>query len=120
MAAQVSRFHTIVLQVSDLARSTTFYERALGAAFAKQSDKAVQAKVGETALLLHADYEPELAKQQRGAGVHVNFAVSSADAHRTELERAGLTPGAIEARPWGRQFALRDPDGYVLEFLGPR
>jgi catechol 2,3-dioxygenase-like lactoylglutathione lyase family enzyme len=118
MSASVSRFHTIVLQVSDLARSAAFYERALGAAFARQSERAVQAKIGETSLLLHADYEAELGR--RGAGVHVNFAVTSADAHRTELERAGLAPGAIEARPWGRQFALTDPDGYVLEFLGPR
>ena len=120
MTAQVSRFHTIVLQVSDLARSVGFYERAIGAKFARQSDRAMQAKLGDTSLLLHADYEPELSRVRRGAGVHVNFAVTSADAHRTALEQAGLSPGAIEARPWGRQFALSDPDGYVLEFLGPR
>jgi len=117
---QVSRYHTIVLQVSDLARSTAFYERALGAKLSPQSPRAMQAKVGETTLLLHVDYEPELARERRGAGIHVNFAVASADAHRAELERAGLQPGAVEAHPWGRQFALRDPDGYVLEFLGPR
>jgi hypothetical protein len=32
----------------------------------------------------------------------------------------GLAPSAIAVKPWGAQFSASDPDGYVLEFLGPR
>jgi catechol 2,3-dioxygenase-like lactoylglutathione lyase family enzyme len=51
----VQGFHTIVLQVSDLPRSIAFYEAALGLSFARQSDRAAQAKLGPSALLLHVE-----------------------------------------------------------------
>ncbi len=113
----VQGFHTIVLQVSDLARSIKFYEASLGLAFVRQSDRAAQAKVGPSALLLHVDYEtlPDL----RGAGVHVNFSVADAQDHHAQLQAGGLSPSPVSSKAWGSQFTLTDPDGYVLEFLGP-
>ena len=113
----VQGFHTIVIQVSDLAASVAFYEKVLGLEFAPQSDHAAQAKVGSSALLLHLEYEP--LPSERGAGVHVNFAVEDAKAHQARLDELGLSPGEVSSKPWGSQFAVSDPDGYTLEFLGP-
>ena len=113
----VQGFHTIVLQVSDLARSIKFYEAALGLEFARQSDRAAQARVGPSALLLHVEYET--LPDPRGAGVHINFSVDDAQDHRAQLHARGLSPGPVSSKPWGSQFTLTDPDGYVLEFLGP-
>src|SRR5262245_22438295 len=114
----VQGLHTLVLQVSDLDVSLAYYETALGVRFARQSERAVQAKVGAFTLLLHRDYEP--LPERRGAGVHINFAVGDAAAHHAELSARGLAPSAIAVKPWGAQFSATDPDGYVLEFLGPR
>ena len=119
MASTVQGFHTIVLQVSDLDRSIEFYRTALGVSFTPQSERSAQAKIGSSALLLHVDYDPSLAGERRGAGIHINFSVASAEEHRAELEAHGLSPGAVSLLPWGKQFRLSDPDGYVIEFLGP-
>jgi catechol 2,3-dioxygenase-like lactoylglutathione lyase family enzyme len=113
----VEGLHTIVLQVSDLEASIAFHESALGVRFSRPSARAAGAKLGHTSLLLHVEHEA--LPPQRGAGVHINFSVPDAAMHRAELEGKGLRPGALSARPWGLQFALSDPDGYVLEFLGP-
>ena len=114
----VQGLHTLVLQVSDLDASLAYYEAALGVRFARQSERAMQAQVGPFTLLLHRDYEP--LPNQRGAGVHINFAVENAAAHHGEMTARGLAPSAIAVKPWGAQFSASDPDGYVLEFLGPR
>ena len=92
----VEGFHTIVLQVSDLPRSIEFYEAALGLEFARQSDRAAQAKLGPSALLLHTEYEP--LPNPRGAGVHVNFSVANAEEHHAELQASGLAPGPFVGR----------------------
>ncbi len=110
--------HTLVLQVSDLDASLAYYEAALGVRFTRQSERAVQAKVGSFTLLLHRDYEQ--LPEQRGAGVHINFAVGDAAAPHAEMAAKGLTSSAIAVKPWGSQVSAVDPDGYVLEFLGPR
>ena len=114
----VQGLHTLVLQVSDLDASRAYYETALGVSFARQTEKAVQAKVGSFTLLLHRDYET--LPEQRGAGVHINFAVGDAAAHHAQMSARGLAPSEIAVKPWGSQFSATDPDGYVLEFLGPR
>jgi catechol 2,3-dioxygenase-like lactoylglutathione lyase family enzyme len=112
----VLALHTVVLQVSDLAASLAFYQAVLGTPFRKQSDRAAQATIGEAALLLHADYEP--LPPRRGAGVHINFSVPDAAAHHWELRANGFSPAPLASKPWGVQFSLTDPDGYVIEFLG--
>ena len=114
----VQVLHKLVLQVSDLDASLAYYEAALGVRFARQSERAVQTKVGSFTLLLHRDYEA--LPEQRGAGVHINFAVGDAAAHHAEMKGRGLAPSEISVKPWGAQFSATDPDGYVLEFLGPR
>jgi catechol 2,3-dioxygenase-like lactoylglutathione lyase family enzyme len=114
----VQGLHTLVLQVSNLDASLAYYEAVLGVRFTRQSERAVQAGIGPLTLLLHRDYEA--LPPQRGAGVHINFAVADASAHHAELSARGLAPSAIAVKPWGCQFSATDPDGYVLEFLGPR
>ena len=113
MAAQ--GFHTIVLQVSDLGRSIEFYEVALGLEFSRRSDRAAEVRVGASALLLHVEYES--LPSPRRAGIHINFAVPDAREHHADLRARRLAPGPISTKPWGSQFALTDPDGYVIEFL---
>ncbi|MEX2206493.1 MAG: VOC family protein [Myxococcota bacterium] len=113
----VQGFHTIVLQVSDLPQSIDFYTVALGLEFVRQSNRAAQAKLGPSALLLHTEYE--VLPSPRGAGVHINFSVANVHEHHSELRANGLAPGPVSVKPWGSQFTLSDPDGYVIEFLGP-
>ena len=99
-------------------RRSAIYETPFaGLEFAGYSDRSAQAKVGSSALLLHVEYE--LLPEQRGAGVHINFAVDDPKAHYAQLGELGLSLGEISFKPWGSQFAISDPDGYILDFLGP-
>jgi catechol 2,3-dioxygenase-like lactoylglutathione lyase family enzyme len=113
---RIESFHTIVLQVSDLDASIAFYECALGGPFSRVSERAAQIHLGQLALLLHVDHEALPAR--RGAGIHIDFSVSDVRRHHADLAAKGLSPSGVSEKPWGMQFTLTDPDGYVLEFLG--
>lgn len=119
-AFTIQALSTITLQVADLGRSLAFYRDALGLDFGSASQRSAQTQIGQVSLLLHVDFDPTLKDRPRGAGVDLHFSVADVDACFEALSKAGLQPeGAPEDHDWGREFAIKDPDGYEIEFIGP-
>lgn len=115
------RIHQVFVQVSDVERSRRFYED-LGFVFHRMdpADNSHYARIGAAELILHPDFGDELKSKERGAGCNTVFWVDDADAYYKEITDKGIaTDQEPEDRPWGREFHMRDPDGYVLEFIGP-
>ena len=117
MSSSISAFNTITLQVSDLGRSLVFYTNLLGLEFPDRSQRAASTVVGGVRLLLHEDFDPSLKGERRGAGVGLHFAVKDVDALHRNLQKRGLMADLPETHPWGREFSVRDPDGYEIEFI---
>jgi predicted enzyme related to lactoylglutathione lyase len=101
-----------VVSVSELDRSLTFYEAALG--LERRSTSSPIARLTDvtgTEILLHE--RPPSASE---AGVALSFSVEDVDAATSAAVAAGGTVIDEPAdQPWGeRQSVLRDPDGHVL------
>lgn len=118
----VQRIDEILVQVSDVQRSLKFYRDGLGIPFkpTRYGDDSYEARVGEVRILLHPDFDDSLKTAKRGAGILIHPWVPDADAYCDEIRRRGI-PIAEEPedRPWGRHFAVEDPDGYRIHILGP-
>lgn len=113
----------VFLQVSDFDRSLAFYRDGLGLKIARldAGDNCAAVSWGRTEFMIHEDFDPKLKKARRGAGFTLHFEVTDADAYCDRLRKNGLRPEHDpEDRPWGREFSVKDPDGYVLDFVGPR
>jgi catechol 2,3-dioxygenase-like lactoylglutathione lyase family enzyme len=119
MGTSITGFETITLQVSDLGRSLLFYTNFLGIEFPERSQKSASAVVGGVRLLLHEDFDPTLKGGRRGAGVGIHFSVRDVDALHRDLQKRGLMVDLPESHPWGREFSVKDPDGYEIEFISP-
>ena len=119
MSKSITGFETITLQVADLGRSLLFYTNFLGLEFSERSQKSASALVGGVRLLLHEDFDPSLKGERRGAGIGIHFSVKDVDALHRELQKRGLMVDLPETHPWGREFSLKDPDGYEIEFISP-
>lgn len=123
------RLHQTYLMVSDLKRSTQFYEDALDLTVAERGDRSVEFETGECALKLETDFDEETLAEfnleppdaDRGDGAVLVVEVDDVEAVYEEARNAdGET--LIEPRevPWGRKmFLIRDPDGYVIEVSRP-
>lgn len=115
-----------ILYVSDLRRSTRFYEAVLGFAFEGYF-------TADNALVMDQDAQGEFAcATLRARGLTVNLVpadpaglgvgagvghvvnVPELDALHAAVQAAGAEPSAIEEQPWGfREFTVSDPDGYT-------
>jgi catechol 2,3-dioxygenase-like lactoylglutathione lyase family enzyme len=118
----VQRIDEILIQVSDVERALRFYRDGLGIPFVPThyGDDSFQAKVGEVRLILHPDFDDSLKDAKRGAGVVLHLWVLDADSYCEEIRRRGLAIAEEpHDRPWGRHFAMVDPDGYWIHILGP-
>ncbi len=118
----IQRIDEILIQVSDIERSLRFYRDGLGMPFAPApyGDNSYIAKVGEVKLLLHPDFNDSLKRSIRGAGILIHPWVPDVDAYCDELRQRGIRIAEDpEDRPWGRHFAVVDPDGYWIHILGP-
>ncbi len=118
---KVSRIEEVLIQVSDIERSLKFY-RGLGIPFSSTSygDDSFEAKVGHVRILLHPDFDDSLREQRRGAGILIHFWVPDADLYCQAIRNRGIILAEEpKNRPWGRHFAVVDPDGYRIEFLAP-
>lgn len=118
----VWRIGEILIQVSDVKRSLTFYRDGLGIPFeaTRYGDDSFVAKVGEVRVLLHPDFDDSLRDAKRGLGVIVHLWVPDADAYCEEIRQRGIAIAEEpEDRPWGRHFSVVDPDGYRIDVLGP-
>lgn len=106
----------IALQVRDMAKSRQFYVERLGLQTAPQSPPG--AIVFQTAPIPFAIREPMVdldAVERLGWGVALWISCDDADALATSLEQAGVDLAQQpQDGPFGRQFSVADPDGYLL------
>ncbi len=119
---KIEGIQSIFFVVSDLPRSVAYYRDLLQMEPTQRGNLATF-QFGETQFLMHAESEnlrvPSGTK--RGQGVALHFKVSDIDAHFERLKKMGI-PIAEEPKdqPYGmREFAMRDPDGYEIEFVQP-
>lgn len=119
----VRGIHTVFLQVSDFKRSVAFYRDVIGIPFGpiEPGDDAALVRFQGARFAIHQDFDPSLrGAMRRGAGIVVHFDVADADAfHDALVERGARPENPPEDRPWGREFAIEDPDGYEIAFIGP-
>jgi uncharacterized glyoxalase superfamily protein PhnB len=123
MAAQVT---SAFLYVDDMLRSIDFYHEIVGAEvgqvhaeFEGGPINLAILRIGQFSLMLHPQ-EPHAAEfrdQRVGLGMHLQLRVDDVDAfYRHCLEEGALlsVSGEPVDQEWGwREFALKDPDGYV-------
>ncbi len=120
------RVTSVFLYVSDLVRSLDFYSEVVGAQVAQVHTEQEGGPVtlailrlGDFSLMLHPQEEnqDEFANQRVGLGIHLQIQVPDIDAfYQHCLDQGALlsVSGEPVDQEWGwREFALRDPDGYV-------
>ncbi len=123
MAAQVT---SAFLYVADVLRSVEFYQDIVGAEIRQihaefEGGPATLAilRVGGFTLMLHPQEpdDPELETQKVGIGMHLQLKVDDVDAFYNQcLDQGAMLSlsGEPVDQPWNwREFALKDPDGYV-------
>ena len=123
MAARVT---SAFLYVDDVLRSLEFYHEIVGAEVVQVHAESEGApitlallRLDDFTLMLHprAEHEAEFEGQRVGLGLHLQLKVDDVDAFHQHCFDEGAMM-AISGDPvdqsWGwREFALKDPDGYV-------
>jgi catechol 2,3-dioxygenase-like lactoylglutathione lyase family enzyme len=110
----------IMLGVSDLGRSTAFYEQTLGRPVRFKTDAIVFIDAGAIGLGLSSD----LAKTRQPLAGAVEVVFSVPDVHRAwrDLTGKGVTflrePRQVTPTDWAATFL--DPDGHYLTVFGPK
>lgn len=114
------KLNSLLLYVSDLNKSADFYQK-LGFKV-KNHDYFVDAKLNDFVITLvdekKAHFKHSSGLKNKGAGVYIYLEVENIDVLFKNLKSKGFTPSSEPRNwPWGnREFALRDPDRYVLIF----
>ena len=107
----------ISLQVRDLDTAAAFYEERLGLRRAPASPPGAVVFASEPIPLAVRETLPDtdLDGGQPGLGVALGLGVDDAHALHDQLAGRGVTivTDPFDG-PFGRTFALRDPDGYVV------
>ena len=114
----ITRMRAIHLSVSDMDATRAFDER-IGATFEENArdDGIVYAMLGGVRLILQVG----MVEHAPRSGAYLLFDVTDADATHHELVRADVTVTEVPRdEPWGRQFDILDPDGYLIALIGPR
>ena len=108
----------VALQVRDLQASANFYQNILGFLREEKSPpEAVLFKTSPIPIALRNPFRPLPPAGPLGLGLALWIACDDADElHRNISDRGGTVVGAPADGPFGRFFALKDPDGYVLTF----
>jgi predicted enzyme related to lactoylglutathione lyase len=108
----------VALQVRDLQASANFYQNILGfLPEATSPPEAVLFKTSPIPLALRNPLRPVPSTGPLGLGLSLWIACDNADElHKTISDRGGIVLGTPADGPFGRFFALQDPDGYVLTF----
>ena len=117
---------SVFLYVGDIQRSRDFYNEVVGASVVQELVEyeggpiaMVVLRLGDFTLMLHPQdaHDEEFRDQRVGLGIHLQLRVPDVDAfYQHCIEQGALL--ALSGEPvdqaWGwREFALRDPDGYV-------
>ena len=118
--------HT-ALTVSDLDATTEFYEDVLGLEYDRQFelDGVVNYYVGSDAGAdLQFKYDSEADEDVRPSGIdHVALTVDDTDAEFERIVEAAdppvVTPPTTIEEADARVAFVEDPDGYVVELVGP-
>jgi uncharacterized glyoxalase superfamily protein PhnB len=123
MAARVT---SVFLYVRDVLKSLEFYHEVVGAEVAQINAEREGGpislailRIADFSLMLHPQeaHADEFANAKVGVGIHLQLRVDDVDAfyHRCIDEGALLSVSDEPAdQSWGwREFALKDPDGYI-------
>ncbi len=120
----VLRIDTVFLFVSDIERSHAFYQQLLGVEPTHhRAGMMAEFQVGETHLRLHSDANATWlpAGAQKGIGLGLHLGVVGIDDQWRRLQALGVPlpeePALLHTGI--RKFALKDPDGYEVEFVEP-
>ena len=119
----------VAVTVSDLSRSTPFYEKLFGAPAVLDEDTGpwhhVVWLLGGTLFGIHQHSAPSSSEpfdELRPGLDHVAFGC----ANRAELEEwvkrldgLGIKHGGVVDAPYGSGLSFRDPDNIALEFFAP-
>ena len=112
-----------VFQVADLARSLAFYRDQLGfdVAFVYEGSYAAVRRDG---CHIHLNCAPPAPRDQaafeRAERIDACVVVTDAQSLSASFGSAGVPiVVALRQMPYGTEFYVRDPDGYVLGFLQP-
>jgi len=121
---QIEVLDYVVLIVSDLDRSLSFYTGTLGLQLQHRAERYAQMKAGTTRLSLYTRDAMAAtlgtaidAPSTGGPAFELGFKVADCDAAFAELVAAGA-PAVVAptTRPWGQRTAyVRDPDGNLIE-----
>jgi catechol 2,3-dioxygenase-like lactoylglutathione lyase family enzyme len=112
-----------VFRVRELARSIRFYEEQLGFEL-EFSYEDFYASVRRDGCHIHLKCASPTMRDQaafeRGEDLDVCVAVSSAEKLAAEFSAAGVSFSVpLRTMPYGIEFYVRDPDGYIIGFLQP-
>ena len=119
----VSNVQSVFFFVTDLERSKDYYQKVLDIEPIQQGPSMVAIPIGGVNLLLHADGDTVRVRppSKRGAGVSLHIQVHDIQAVWERLRGLGIsTEEAPTEQPYGfMEFAIKDPDGYEVEFVEP-
>ena len=112
-----------VFRVSDLARSISFYREQLGFQL-DFSYENVYASIHRDGCYLHLKCSTPMVRDQaafeRAEHLDACSLVSAVEALAREFAAAGATFSVpLRTMPYGKEFYVRDPDGYVIGFVQP-
>ena len=114
--------HSVFFFVEDLERSMAFYREVLGIEPVQLAPAIASVDIGGVQLLLHADGDtPRVPPgSRRGAGVSIHIQVEGVHALWDRLRGLGISIPEKPTEQHGfTDFAIKDPDGYDVEFLEP-
>jgi catechol 2,3-dioxygenase-like lactoylglutathione lyase family enzyme len=112
-----------VLRVADLERSVTFYRDRLGFDL-EFTYEGFYASVIRDGCRVHLNHSAPLERDQKAfeEAEHLDacFGVEDAGALANAFASAGAAFSVkLRSMPYGREFYVRDPDGYILGFVQP-
>ncbi len=130
MANQLTGVHHFALTVTDVARSTPWYQRVLGLAVLRQVEVAgvsfvtLRSAAGELVLTLyqHPANRREPFDETRTGLDHISFGVASRAELKKWSERLsdnGVEHSPVAEDPFGAVLVFRDPDNIQLELVAP-
>ena len=121
-----TRVTSVFLYVDDVLKSLEFYNEIVGAevrqVHAEHEGGPITLailRIGDFSLMLHPqdDHAEEFADQKLGIGMHLQLRVDDVDGfYQHCLDEGAMlsVSGEPVDQEWGwREFALKDPDGYV-------
>jgi predicted enzyme related to lactoylglutathione lyase len=112
-----------VLRVTNLQRSLTYYRDQLGVEL-EFDYEGFYASVVRGGCRIHLNCAAPLHRDQRAfePAKHLDacFGVEDAEALAKAFASSGAAFSvALRSMPYGREFYIRDPDGYILGFIQP-